>query len=137
MATLSDAEVIQRMREFLAARVSPTGLAALGVPAHMQAGWPEAPETAVVPASDFSPVNLNTLPDKPPVPRLLPILEEVQMENARVLPEIDQTLAQIEVSIGDIDQASVSLVPAPLQVPKIQETMTEAGDKVKKTLDEL
>lgn len=137
MATLSDAEVIQRMREFLAAQASPTGLAALGAPAHMQAGWPEAPEAPAVPASDFSPVNLNTLPDKPPVPPLLPILEEVQLENARVLPEIDQTLEQIDVSMGDIDQASVSLAPAPLQVPKIQEAMTEAGEKVKKTLDEL
>lgn len=137
MAMLSDAEVIQRMREFLAAQMQPAGLAALGAPAHMQTGWPEAPEETPAPASASAPVNLNTLPDKPPVLPLLPILEEVQLENARVLPEIDQTLEQIDVSMGDIDQASASLAPAPLQVPKVQEAMTEAGDKVKKTLDEL
>jgi hypothetical protein len=137
MAMLSDAEVIQRMREFLATQMPPVGLAGLGAPAHMQNGWPEAPEETSAPASTSAPVNLNTLPDKPPVPPLLPILEEVQLENARVLPEIDQTLEQIEVTMGDIDQASVSLAPAPLQVPKVQEAMTEVGEKVKKTLDEL
>lgn len=134
---LSDAEVIQRMREFLAAQVPVRGLGALGAPPHMLMGWPEAPETATAPVSVESPVNLNTLPDKPPVPPLLPILEEVQLGNAQVLPEIDQTLAQIDVSIGGVDQAGVSLDPAPLQIPKIEEAMTEAGANVKKTLDAL
>lgn len=137
MAMLSDAEVIQRMREFLAAQAPPAGLAALGAPAHMLAGWPEAPEEAGAPASDSPPVNLNTLPDVQPVLPLLPILEEVQLENAQVLPEIDQTLEQIDATIGGVDQASVSLAPAPLQIPKIQEAMTEAGVRVKKTLDAL
>jgi hypothetical protein len=137
MAMLSDAEVIQRMREFLAAQAPPAGLAALGVPAHMLAGWPEAPEETGAPASDSPPVNLNTLPDVQPVLPLLPILEEVQLENAQVLPEIDQTLEQIDATIGGVDQASVSLAPAPLQIPKIQEAMTEAGVRVKKTLDAL
>lgn len=134
---LSDAEVIQRMREFLAAQTPLQGLGALGAPAHMLQGWPEPPQTAAAPASDVAPVNLNTLPDKPPVPPLLPILEEVQLENAQVLPEIDQTLEQIDVTMGGIDQAGVSLEPAPLQIPKIEEAMTEAGGNVKKTLDAL
>ena len=90
---LSDAEVIQRMREFLAAQgaspgTGPGGL--LGAPSHMLQGWPEPPgEVEAAPAAEApAPVNLNTLPDKPPVPPLLPLLEEVQLENAKVLPEI-------------------------------------------------
>ncbi|MDR7307125.1 hypothetical protein [Rhodoferax saidenbachensis] len=134
---LSDAEVIQRMREFLAAQAPLQGNGGLGAPSHMLIGWPEAPEETAAPVSDAAPVNLNTLPDKPPVPPLLPILEEVQLENAQVLPEIDQTLEQIDVSMGGVDQAGVSLEPAPLQIPKIEETMTEAGGNVKKTLDAL
>lgn len=134
---LSDAEVIQRMREFLAAQAPLQGLRSLGAPAHMLVGWPEAPETAAAPESVGAPVNLNTLPDKPPVPPLLPILEEVQLGNAQVLPEIDQTLEQIDLTIGGINEASVSLEPAPLQIPKIEEAMTEAGGNVKKTLDAL
>lgn len=138
---LSDAEVIQRMREFLAAQGASQGTSAgglLGVPSHMLQGWPEPPgeNATAAPAADSpAPVNLNTLPDKPPVPPLLPLLEEVQLENAKVLPEIDQTLEQIDVTMGGIDDASVSLEPAPLQIPKIEEAMTTAGDEVKKTLD--
>ena len=134
---LSDAEVIQRMREFLATQTPLHGLRTLGAPAHMLVGWPEAPEEAATPGSEAAPVNLNTLPDQPPVPPLLPILEEVQLGNAQVLPEIDQTLEQIDVTIGGIDEASVSLEPAPLQIPKIEEAMTGAGGSVKKTLDAL
>ena len=102
-------------------------------------GWPEPPgEVEAAPAAEApAPVNLNTLPDKPPVPPLLPLLEEVQLENAKVLPEIDQTLEQIDVTMGGIDEASVSLEPAPLQIPKIEEAMTDAGEEVKKTLDSL
>lgn len=134
---LSDAEVLQRMRDFLAAQTPAQGLGVPGAPAHMLVGWPEAPEEAAAAASDAAPVNLNTLVDKPPVPPLLPILEEVQLENAQVLPEIDQTLEQIDVSIAGVDQAGVSLEPAPQQIPKIEEAMTEAGGNVKKTLDAL
>lgn len=139
---LSDAEVIQRMREFLAAQGASQGTGSVagglfGAPSHMLQGWPEPPgETAAAPVADApAPVNLNTLPDKPPVPPLLPLLEEVQLENAKVLPEIDQTLEQIDVTMGGIDEASVSLEPAPLQIPKIEEAMTTAGAEVKKILD--
>lgn len=138
---LSDAEVIQRMREFLAAQGASQGTGAgglLGAPSHMLQGWPEPPGEAAAAAAAAdapAPVNLNTLTDKPPVPPLLPLLEEVQLENAKVLPEIDQTLEQIDVTMGGIDDASVSLEPAPLQIPKIEEAMTTAGEEVKKTLD--
>jgi hypothetical protein len=132
----TDAELIQMIRQLLAGQM-PTAGAMMATPTHMLQGWPEPPPEAATPAAAAPPVNLNTLPDKPPVPPLLPILEEVQMETAQVLPEIDQTLAQIDVTMGDIDTASVSLAPAPLQIPKVQEAMTEAGSAVEKTLSAL
>ncbi|APW44405.1 hypothetical protein [Rhodoferax saidenbachensis] len=134
---LSDAEVIQLMRQFLAGQMPTAASGLQGVPSHMLPGWPEPPAAEAGPEAQTPPVNLNTLPDKPPIAPLLPILEEVQLQNAQVLPEIDQTLAQIDVSIGGVDQAGVSLEPAPLQIPKIEEAMTEAGGNVKKTLDAL
>jgi hypothetical protein len=134
---LSDAEVIQLMRQFLAGQMPTASSGLLGVPAHMLPGWPEPPAADSAPEALTPPVNLNTLPDKPPAAPLLPVLEEVQLETAQVLPEIDQTLEQIDVSMGGVDQAGVSLEPAPLQIPKIEEAMTEAGGNVKKTLDAL
>lgn len=134
MAT--DAELIQMIRQLLAGQMPPAG-AMMATPTHMLQGWPEPPPEAVTPAAATPPVNLNTLPDKPPVVPLLPLLKEVQMEAAQVLPEIDQTLAQIDVTIGGIDTASVSLDPAPLQIPKVQEAMSEAGSAVEKTLGAL
>ena len=134
---LTDAEVIQLMREFLAGHMPTASAGLMSAPTHMLKGWPEPPPEPPAPAATAPPVNLNTLPDKPPVPPLLPVLEAVQLENAQVLPEIDQTLAQIDLTMGGIDQASVSLEPAPLQVPKVQEAMTEAGTAVEKTLDAL
>ena len=80
-------------------------------------------------------VNLNTLPDAPEVVPLLPTLETVQIEGAEVLPEVDQTLEQIDVAIGTMDQASVSLAPAPTKVPQITTAMTDASGAVTKTLD--
>lgn len=133
---LSDAEVIQKMRELLSAPKALLPSVALnGAPAHMLRGWPEVSTEASAAAPATAAVNLNALPDKPPVPPLLPVLEDVQMQTAKVLPEIDQTLEQIDTTIAEIDE--VSLAPAPLQIPKVQEAMTDAGDAVEKTLDGL
>jgi hypothetical protein len=132
----TDAELIQIIRQLLAGQLPATG-ALMHTPANMLYGWPSPPEEPPATAVTSTPVNLNTLPDKPPVPPLLPILEEVQVENAQVLPEIDQTLEQINATMGGIDTASASLEPAPLQIPKVQEAMTEAGGAVTTTLDAL
>lgn len=112
-----------------------------------QGGWPidaaagAAAASAAAAASDAESVesaavvNLNTLPDAPEVVPLLPTLETVQIEGAEVLPEVDQTLEQIDVAIGTMDQASVSLAPAPTKVPQITTAMTDASGAVTKTLD--
>jgi len=72
----------------------------------------------------------------PPLP-LLPVLEEVQIEGAEVLPEIEQSLEQVELSIGAIKVAPVSLEPTPSKVPAIADAMTEAGASITSSLDKL
>jgi hypothetical protein len=72
-----------------------------------------------------------------PPPPLLPVLEEVQMEGAEVLPEIEQSLEQVDITIGEIKVAPVSLEPTPSKVPAIGTAMTEAGADVTSTLDKL
>lgn len=99
--------------------------------------WPLiAAAQAVLPDSSTL-INLNNLPDKPPVPPLLPLLEELQIEGAEVLPEIEQTLEQIDLTMGSIDLAGVSLEPTPSKVPLIETAMTDASSSVTKTLDDL
>lgn len=68
---------------------------------------------------------------------VLPILEEVQIEGAEVLPEVEQTLAQLDASMATINLATVSLEPAPSGVPAISTSMTEASSSVTSTLDDL
>lgn len=93
-----------------------------------------APAPAVLPAAPPPPavveppsMSLAQLlaPVPTPPPALLPVLEEVQIEGAEVLPEIEQSLEQVDLSIGEI--GSVSLEPAPSKVPDIEKAMNEAA----------
>ncbi len=78
----------------------------------------------------MDPVSLPLLP-------LLPILEEVQIEGAEVLPEIMQSLAQVDLAIGEINTASVSLEPTPSKIPDIQAALGDASASVNATIDAL
>jgi hypothetical protein len=131
---MPDAQVLQA----LAAKLARGALVFRDGPASAGAGgWPLVPATeAVMPASSTL-INLNTLPDRPAVPPLLPLLEEVQVEGAEVLPEIEQTLEQIDLTLGSIDLAGVSLEPTPSRVPLIETAMTDASTSVTQTLDDL
>jgi len=73
----------------------------------------------------------------PEMPPLLPLLEEVQIEGAEVLPEIMQTLEQIDLTMAGIDLAAVSLEPAPSGVPAIGSAMQQASGSVTSTLDSM
>ncbi len=138
--SLSDRQVIQA----LAARLAQGALLLTegGVPGE-GGGWPVIPAAAAavsgaMGASAAAPINLNNLPATPiPPPPLLPLLEELQIEGAEVLPEIEQTLEQIDLTMGSIDLAGVSLEPAPSKVPQIETAMLDASSSVTKTLDEL
>ncbi len=70
----------------------------------------------------------------PEAPPLLPLLEEVQIEGAEVLPEIMQTLEQIDLMMASIDLATVSLEPAPSGVPAIGSAMQQASSSVTASL---
>ena len=82
-------------------------------------------------------VSLASMPDVAPVGPLLPVLEELQIEGAEVLPEIDQSLEQIDLTMGSIDSAGASLKPTPEKIAAIDTTMTEAGKAVDQTLKDL
>lgn len=112
----------------------------MNVPAAFDRAAARAAAAAAASAPSRAPVRpaAPTVPAPPVVPpRLLPALEEVQIEGAQVMPEILQTLEQIDVSMGSLHMASVSLEPTPSAVPKISDAMTKASDSVTATIDEM
>ncbi len=138
--SLSDRQVIRA----LSARLAQGALLLTeGSAASEGGGWPVIPAAAAavsgaLSASVAAPINLNQLPATPiPPPPLLPLLEELQIEGAEVLPEIEETLEQIALTMGSIDLAGVSLEPTPSKVPLINTAMTDASSAVTKTLDDL
>jgi hypothetical protein len=68
---------------------------------------------------------------------VLPLLEEVQIAGAQVLPEILQTMEQIDLTMEKLSLAMASLAPTPSGVPAITAGMTAASASVTSTLDEL
>jgi hypothetical protein len=110
-------------------------------------GWPSsasdsadgsAASAAADTASAAAPVvNLNTLADPPPVVPVLPALEEAQIEGAEVLPEVDQSLSQIDLASASVGKASVSLQPTPSKVPEITSATKDASKAIGDTLDAL
>ena len=98
---------------------------------------PKAPAPPAVPEPPAVPVSQILAGMPVPPPPLLPVLEEVQIEGADVLPEIEQSLEQVELTIGEITVAPVSLEPTPSKVPGIETAMTEAGASVTSELDKL
>jgi hypothetical protein len=73
----------------------------------------------------------------PALPQLLPLLETVQIEGARVLPEILQSLEQIDLSLTSLDLAALSLEPAPTEVPSISRAMTSVSDSILSTIEDV
>lgn len=80
---------------------------------------------------------LDDMPSEPVLPPLLPALEEVQIEGAEVIPEVNQSLEQIDASIKSLDDVSVSLAPTPDKVPQVKESMTKASTNLRTELDKL
>ena len=127
----TDDRVIQALGAAIAQGLVVVSESAQAAPA---AGLPGVPAPPAAPAA---PLALTVAPIKPPVPPLLPILEEIQIEGAEVLPEILQSLEQIDLTLGEIRIAPVSLAPTPSKIPEIESAMTAASGSVTKTLDEL
>ena len=78
---------------------------------------------------------LSSLPQTPAPENLLPALEEIRIEGAEVLPELDQAMAQVEASIASVDTAGASLEPAPSKVADIQSAMGTAAAASAQDLD--
>ena len=66
---------------------------------------------------------------------VLELLEQAQIEGAKVLPEIMQTMEQIDLTMSGIQLATVSLEPAPNGVPAIDAAMQQASSSVTASLD--
>ena len=94
----------------------------------------EAPSTIVEEPEEEAPAEVAAPPAPPP---LLPLLEELQIEGAEVLPEITQTLEQIDVTIAGIGSATVSLAPAPSKIPAINTSMQSSSTSITDTLGAL
>ena len=129
----SDDDVMQ----LLGARVAHGAVVAVqSAEPQMRSVLPAAPAAAAVVEPPAVPLSQLLAPPKVEVP-LLPLLEEVQIEGAEVLPEIEQSLEQVEITIGEINAAPVSLEPTPSKVPAITAAMTEASTSVTGALDAL
>ena len=127
----TDDRVIQALGAAIAQGLVVVSESAQAAPA---AGLPGVPAPPAAPAA---PLALTVAPIKPPVPPLLPVLEEVQIEGAEVLPEILQSLEQIDLTLGEIKIAPVSLAPTPSKIPEIESAMSAASGSVTQTLDGL
>jgi len=129
----SDEAVLQQLGARLArGAVVVIESAAAPAPAVLPAA-PAAPAIAEPPAVPLSQVLAPAAVAAP----LLPVLEEVQIEGAEVLPEIEQSLAQVDITLGEIQLAPVSLEPAPSKVPAITDAMSKASASITGTLDSL
>ena len=91
----------------------------------------EAPATVEAKPSAEPVTEIIPLPARPD---LLPLLEELQIEGATVLPEIMQALEQLDIAIEGIGVASVSLDPAPSKIPSIGATMLSSSTSITDTL---
>ncbi len=80
---------------------------------------------------------LSSIPVVPQLPPLLNVLEDVQIEGADVLPEVDQSLAQISMTLGSMQNAEGSIEPAPNKVPGVKAAMDSVSADVSSALGEL
>jgi hypothetical protein len=97
-----------------------------------------APPGAALSAAALSALPaLSTLPQIPAVENLLPVLEEMQIEGAEVLPELDQSLEQVDASIASVAAASLWLDPAPDKVAAIEAALLDATSRTTAALGAL
>lgn len=97
-----------------------------------------APASAAMSAAALSALpSLSVLPQIPAVLNLLPVLEDIRIEGAEVLPELDQTMVQVTASIDSVTSASLSLEPAPNKVADIETSLSDATSRTTSALGAL
>jgi hypothetical protein len=92
-----------------------------------------AAATAAAPAAASIPISPVTPPAVPAVPALV-ALADVQIEGAQVLPEVLQTMEQIDLTMTQVNLATASLEPTPSGVPAIGAAMQDASGSITSTL---
>lgn len=98
-----------------------------------------APSTSAMSAAAVAalPALATLAPEIPVVENLLPALEDIRIEGAEVLPELNQSLEQVTAAIATVSEASLSLDPAPAKVAAIQAEITAAASKASSDLSSL
>ncbi|MBC7503277.1 MAG: hypothetical protein H7315_22695 [Herminiimonas sp.] len=96
-----------------------------------------APGAAVSATALAALPSLNVLPQIPAVVSLLPVLEDIRIEGAEVLPELNQSLDQVTASMNSVVAASLSLDPAPNKVADIEASLTDAAARTTRALGAL
>jgi hypothetical protein len=139
LAALSDDQVI----DALAKHLTNGTLAVVEEPISLTppAAAVAAAAQAAAAAAAIAALDAPTLPPvaapKPPEVPILAALENVQIEGAEVLPEVNQSLDQIDLTIASVASATTSLEPAPSGVPAISSAVDDASTSVTGTLDDL
>jgi hypothetical protein len=80
---------------------------------------------------------LSGMPVVPTLPPLLDVLEDVQIEGAEVLPEVQQSLAQISNTLASVKGASGSMAQVPNKLPDVKTTLDSSSAEISQTLDKL
>jgi hypothetical protein len=57
------------------------------------------------------------------------VLEDINVEGAEVLPELDQAMVQVKTTIASVNTAAKSLDPVETKVKEIQDAMDIAAAK--------
>lgn len=126
-------DLLGRIESRLAKLERPAATSGAGLSLGRLAAPPNAPATSALAGMPA----LSDVPVVPQLPPLLDVLEDVQIEGAEVLPEVQQSLEQISATLGRVKDASGSMMPAPSKVPDIKSVMDSTSADVNATLDKL
>jgi hypothetical protein len=136
-ATMSDDEVIRAVARHIVSGALVLTESAPPVPIATSFPAQSKASSAVSAAAAALIANLPAaLPKKPVIPTL-PALLETQIEGAKVLPEVMQTLAELDATMSNVELATVSLEPAPSGVPDIAAKLKDASGSITETLEGL
>lgn len=80
---------------------------------------------------------LASVPAVPVMPPLLPALENLQIETAEVMPEINQSLVKVDQTMASVGSVSASLSPTTAGVADIQTAVNGASSRTSKQLADL
>lgn len=80
---------------------------------------------------------LASVPAVPVVAPLLPALEDLQIETAEVMPEINQSLVKVDQTMASVSSVSASLSPTTAGVADIQTAVNEASSRTSKQLADM